>query len=80
MVKKSPVKATVNIQYKTPELIHCIPNTPDSLNRKRSFSRVFKNDEIKSKMSKGGLAKVVEEPTAPVVGYLQIFSSKKLSS
>ena len=29
-------------------------------------------------MSKGWLAKVVEEPTAPVVGYLQIFSSKTI--
>ena len=75
---KTPVKEHANEENNTPETISAIPNTPESLNRKRSFSRAFKYDDVKNKMSKGWLAKVVEDPSAYVVGYLQIFSSKNM--
>ena len=75
---KTPVKDHANVVNKTPETICAIPNTPESLNRKRSFSRAFRNDDVKNKMSKGWLAKVVEDPSASFVGYLQIFSSKNI--
>ena len=66
---------------KTPEkevINYSIPNTPGSLNRKRKFSKAFKIDDIKNKMTKGWLAKVVEEPSLPVFGYLQILGVKKI--
>ena len=75
---KTPVKEYANEENNTPETISAIPNTPESLNRKRSFSRAFKYDDVENKMSKGWLAKVVEDPSASVVGYLQIFSSKNM--
>ena len=88
---KTPEKETAVKKPKTPEkeiaveepatprpTIYSVPNTPGSLNMKRSYSKAFKSEEIKNKMSKGWLAHVVEDPNLAVVGYIQILGVKKL--
>ena len=64
---------------KTPEAIHTVPNTPGSLNMKRSFSKAFVHEELKKKMTKGWLADVVKDPTLAAMGYIQVLGLKRIA-